>query len=98
MRISMKVRNPKFLKESIALNGDSYRSYADKVQLSYGYLSMVINQRKNVSPRTAKRIACGIHKEISDIFFTVSGHKSETNRCSTPEANDDEQKTKEVKE
>lgn len=69
MRISMKVRNPKILKESIALNGDSYRSYANRIEISYGYLSQIINQKANASPRTAKKIANGIHMEISDIFL-----------------------------
>lgn len=83
MRISMKVRNPKNLKESIALNGDSYRSYANKVKISYGYLSLIINQKANASPRTAKKIAYGLHKEIGDIFFATSDCKSKTETRST---------------
>lgn len=86
MRISMKVRNPKILKESIALNGDSYRSYANRIEISYGYLSQIINQKANASPRTAKKIANGIHMEISDIFFATGARKSETKTSSAQES------------
>lgn len=78
MAISLRVKDSEKLKKMIALNGDSYRTYADRIGVSYGYLSLIINQQVQPSPITAKKVATGIGKNVKDIFFATDVRKSET--------------------
>ena len=54
---------------SIAEKGRSLRGFAKEIGISHAYLSQILNKKRNPSPTVAHKIACGIEKEIEDIFL-----------------------------
>lgn len=74
----MKLKDPIYVRSQIALKGYSERGFAIAIKVTSGYLSRVLNGIQDPSPVVAKKIADGIGKKISDIFFTVDGRKSDT--------------------
>lgn len=68
----MKLNNPLDLKKEIALKGYNLRGYSLKIGISHSYLSQILNNKKNPSPKVAKKISEGLDKDIR-IFFTYDG-------------------------
>ncbi|MDY0410127.1 helix-turn-helix transcriptional regulator [Virgibacillus soli] len=53
----------------IAEKGRSMRGFAKDIGISHAYLSQILNKKRNPSPAVAHKIACGLEKEIEDIFL-----------------------------
>ena len=67
--------NKELLKSKIALNGDTVQTLADKINLSRGYLSDLINSRSEFRQSQIQRIIDTYQltpQEIVDIFFKAT--------------------------
>ena len=58
----------KVLKSEIFSNGYSIKEFSEKVNISRTYMSSVVNNKKGVSPQSAKSIANLLNCNISDLF------------------------------
>lgn len=76
--MNLRLRDPVYVKERIALLGFNQVKFAKHINVTAGYLSRVLNQIVDPSPVIAKKIADGLEVEVRDIFFTSDAHKSET--------------------
>lgn len=94
--LKYKVTNVEKLQRLIRATGDSNQEFARNLGITNRYLSSLLHQRVNISEPLANLVACLVKTTRKDIFVDVSVAKSETNRCSTPESSEDEQKPKEV--
>ena len=67
--------NKELLKSKIALNGDTVQTLADKINMSRGYLSDLINSRSEFRQSQIQRIIDTYQltpQEIVDIFFEAT--------------------------
>lgn len=80
MQVTMKLIDAADLRKQIANSGYSIRRFSSHIKVSGGYLSNVINERRQASPRVAWKIARGLKMDISDIFFAEYDDKSETSK------------------
>lgn len=62
-----KDKNETLLK--IAKTGNSLRAFSEKIGVSQGYLSLLLNGEKHPSPTIANKIAKGLGVDVEDIFF-----------------------------
>lgn len=53
----------------IAKNGKNLNSFADEIGISSGYLSQILNGKKNPSPKIAHKIAKGIGVNLEEVFL-----------------------------
>lgn len=53
----------------IAETGKSLRQFAEYVGMSHAYLSQILNNRRNPSPKIAWKIANGLSVKVKDIFL-----------------------------
>lgn len=56
----------------IAEKGESLRGFSDRVGISQGYLSQLLLDKKQPSPKTACKIADGLNVDVKDIFLIES--------------------------
>lgn len=75
MKIVVKDREQ--LTKLLVTQGYSLRKFSKEINITSGYLSQIISHKRNPSPMTAKRIAEGLGKKITDIFFIENAYKSE---------------------
>ncbi len=57
----------------VAKKGYSLRACFERISVSHGYLSQVLNGKRNPSPVVARKIAEGLDQDIEDIFFVNGG-------------------------
>lgn len=67
MRIILK--NSNMLRKEIAKLGLTQQQFSDKVSVSPKYLSAILCERKNPSPKLAKAIAIQLELSPSDLFY-----------------------------
>lgn len=76
--MKMRLISPDSLRERIALSGYSQNGFSRHINVTSGYLSLILNQEVDPSPVIAKKISKGVGAEIADLFFALDGRKSET--------------------
>lgn len=69
--VKLMAKDPKKLLSSITLMGYTQVAYAQHVGISPSCLNYILKKKKNPSPSTAKKIADGLNKKVSDIFLTT---------------------------
>lgn len=62
----------------LAWNGYTQKSLSKRVNVVPSYMSSIVNGKKPVGKRTAKRIADRLGVQVSDIFFIPTVDKSYT--------------------
>lgn len=67
--ISFELKEPKRMKVFIALEGFTIRSFSQKIGISHSFLSQILNSQRKASPKTAKKIADGLNKNLNEIFL-----------------------------
>lgn len=67
VRVTLKDRLE--LRLLIAMKGFSLRGFSREIGISQGYLSQILKGSKNPSPVIAFKVASGLGKEVSEIFF-----------------------------
>lgn len=82
MTAKLRIKDKASFDISLAKKGLNYRKFADDIGISHPYLSQVVNGKRSPSPYTAMKIAKGVGKKTDDIFFILSGNKSETLKVS----------------
>lgn len=70
MRIVLK--NSNMLRQEIAKLGLTQQQFSDKVSVSPKYLSAILCEHKNPSPKLAKAIAIQLELSPSDLFYYTS--------------------------
>jgi len=69
----------------IAIKGYTQKSFANAVDITPTYLSIVLNSKDtSIGKNTARKIARLLNIEIADIFFTSSVDKSYTDLQQQP--------------
>ena len=66
--MNLSIKDTQKIKVLIAMDGNSLKSFSEKVGISYSYFISVLSGRYSPSARTANKIAQGLNKEISDLF------------------------------
>lgn len=72
----LKVKDSANVQSCIALQGDTLKTFSNKVDVTHQFLSAVIRGKSHPSPLLAKRIAENLNRTIEDIFFIDNGWKS----------------------
>lgn len=67
MRVALKDKSE--IRLLIAMKGFSLRGFSKEIGISQGYLSQILKGSKNPSPVIAFKVARGLEKEVSEIFF-----------------------------
>ncbi|MCF6515523.1 helix-turn-helix domain-containing protein [Lactobacillus sp. S2-2] len=62
----------------IAKKGYSIKGFSMKLNISYTYLSRIINNRVSITPQMAKRISDALKVNMNDIFLIGVFTNSET--------------------
>lgn len=66
---TFELKEPKKIKIFIALKGFTIRSFSLKIGISHSFLSQILNSQRKASPKTAKKIADGLNKDMNEIFL-----------------------------
>lgn len=69
--MSFKLKDSEQIRVLISYLGKSQREFAESISISHGYLSQILNGKRNVSPKVALKIANGVGKTIDSIFLLV---------------------------
>lgn len=65
---NIELKNPLEFKKNIAKRGKNIRQFSEEIGISPSYMSLVINGRRNPSPKTANKIAQGLDLDVKDVF------------------------------
>lgn len=95
--VRLYVRNKNEIDKLMAIHGLTNIKLANSIGITPSYVSGIKNGR-SIGRISATKFANKLGVKTKDIFFAASVDKSCTKPCSTPEANEDEQKAKEVSE
>lgn len=74
MRI--KLKNNAAFRELLLVEGYSHRGLSRKLNLSEPYINQIINEERNPSAQTAKKITELLGKKFEDIFIIIKDNKS----------------------
>ncbi|MFP7242385.1 helix-turn-helix domain-containing protein [Pediococcus pentosaceus] len=66
---TLKIKNPAKLRDRIAMNGETLTSFSSRVGIELSMLSNYLNEKKRLSPTTAKKIADGVGLDMHEIFL-----------------------------
>lgn len=66
---NLELRDSLELRKMIAKRGKNVRQFSDDIGVSAPYMSLVINGKRNPSPKTAQKIAKGLEVDVKDIFM-----------------------------
>lgn len=66
--MSLKVIEPKKLYATILLSGYTISTFAQKIGVSKGAISLYVNGKRNIRPDIAKRISVELGKGMEELF------------------------------
>lgn len=66
MKVQFKDR--KFIKRHLIINGISQREFSKQINTSEQYLSQILNGRKHLSAKTAKKISEELNTNFQQLF------------------------------
>lgn len=69
--MSFKLKDSEQVRALISYSGKSQRTFAESINVSHSYLSQILNDKRNVSPAMALKIADGVGETIESIFLLV---------------------------
>ncbi|GMA70215.1 hypothetical protein GCM10025879_14610 [Leuconostoc litchii] len=69
MTLTLQFRDAISVRKEIAIRGESIAIFCKRIGINYSLMTEYLNNKKYPSPPTAKKIAKGLDKEITDIFF-----------------------------
>ena len=67
--VVINIKDSFHIKKLIALKGRSIRGFSKDIGVSHSHLSQVLNEKKRLSPTTAKKIADGLDLNMAEFFL-----------------------------
>jgi transcriptional regulator with XRE-family HTH domain len=74
--VKVRLKSPQELRSLMIQKGFNQTSFAKHIDLSYEYLSKIVNEQLFPSGKAARKIYEGLDLEFDDIFFIENGDSS----------------------
>ncbi|AQU78305.1 helix-turn-helix transcriptional regulator [Planococcus faecalis] len=70
--IKIELKNPLDVKIAIAERGKNVREFAKEIGISHSYMSQILSEKRQPSPKVANKIAVGLGVNFDGIFFVTN--------------------------